>query len=126
MTLSPSVTSSVGPGELPLYAKTSEVTPGFNERRVAPAVRVTSTVRGAVEAFLSTDGGVSSRDAFAERAWKSRPLHVRALASARLWIVRRAVPRLVRSAKNPRVGKACEGCAQSRQSHGSTLESVSA
>src|SRR6266536_447532 len=56
MTLSPSCTSSVGPGIMPLYAKTSLGGPGTIESRAGAAVSVTSTVCGSFEAFTRTAG----------------------------------------------------------------------
>src|SRR5574341_1787304 len=83
MTRSPSVSSSVGPGELPLYAKTSHVTPGFNVRRVTAAVSVTSTVPGCVEMFWSLGGWLSSATLTVGVA--RRPLHVTTLIIVRRW-----------------------------------------
>src|SRR6266511_2185475 len=56
ITLSPSRTSSVGPGIWPLYANTSLITPGRSGNRAGAAVMLTSTICGRDERLRKVRG----------------------------------------------------------------------
>src|SRR6266542_795405 len=56
ITLSPSRTSSVGPGIWPLYANTSLITPGRSGNRAGAAVMLTSTICGRDERLRRVRG----------------------------------------------------------------------